>query len=134
MPKQNSKRPQKGEGRECRCQETDRAKNQAKKAEPTVRTLVSTLLLNVSSTTEPIQCHIGSVVELAFNRRVVKGTIPNTGQGYASWPKFKSWETDDVILSSTLPKQKSKRRQKGEGRECRCWESDSAKNRQKKLG
>ncbi len=28
-------------------------------------------MLNVSSTTEPLQCHIGSVVELTFNKSVV---------------------------------------------------------------
>jgi hypothetical protein len=31
----------------------------------------TTRLLNVSSTTEPIRCHIGSVVELTFNKSVV---------------------------------------------------------------
>ncbi len=67
MPRQNSKHCRKGKGRECKCRETDRAKNQAKKARPTIRTLVTTLLLNVSSTTEPIQHRIGSVVELTFN-------------------------------------------------------------------
>ncbi len=46
---------------------TDRAKNKAKIAGPTVRTLGITLLLNISSTTEPIQRCIGSVVELMFN-------------------------------------------------------------------
>jgi hypothetical protein len=46
---------------------TDRAKNKAKIAGPTMRTLGITLLLNVSSTTEPIRCRIGSVVELRFN-------------------------------------------------------------------
>ncbi len=28
-------------------------------------------MLNVSSTTKPIRCHIGSVVELTFNKSVV---------------------------------------------------------------
>ncbi len=40
---------------------------QAKTAGPTIRTLVTTLLLNVSSTTEPVRRRIGSVVELTFN-------------------------------------------------------------------
>ena len=42
-------------------------KNMAELARPTVRTLGTTLLLNVSSTTEPIRHCIGSVVELMFN-------------------------------------------------------------------
>ncbi len=42
-------------------------KTRQKKAGPTVRTFETTLLLNVSSTTEPIRRHIGSVVELTFN-------------------------------------------------------------------
>ncbi len=46
-----------------------RAKNKAKIAGPTVQTLGITLLLNVSSTTEPIRRHIGSVVELTFNTK-----------------------------------------------------------------
>ncbi len=73
---------------------TDRAKNKAKIAEPTVQTLGITLLLNVSSTTDPIRRHIGSVVELMFNKRVVQGSIPATHSG-------PTWGTRyDVILLS----------------------------------
>jgi hypothetical protein len=42
-------------------------KSQAEFAGPTVRTLDTTLLLNLSSTTEPIQRRNGSVVELKIN-------------------------------------------------------------------
>ncbi len=48
---------------------------QAKSAGPTIRTLMTTLLLDVSSTTEPIRRCIGSVVELAFNNPSSCGAI-----------------------------------------------------------
>jgi hypothetical protein len=47
----------------------------AKIAGPTVRTLGITLLLNVSSTTEPIQRRIGSVVELTFNTQLLNHIV-----------------------------------------------------------
>jgi hypothetical protein len=74
--------------------------------------VVMTVVLNVSSTTEPIQRRVDSVVELTFNKsvvtrvctvgcigsvveltfktQVVKGMIPDLSQGYNSQPKFKS--------------------------------------------
>jgi hypothetical protein len=39
---------------------------------------MTTLLLNISSTTEPIGRRYGSVVELVNSRRVEQGAIPNT--------------------------------------------------------
>jgi hypothetical protein len=46
--------------------------NEAETARPTVRTLGITLLLNLVSTTKPIQCHIGLVVEAKFNRFAIR--------------------------------------------------------------
>jgi hypothetical protein len=45
---------------------------------PTVRTLGTTLLLNISSTTEPIQRRIGSVIEVTFNNHspITQGPDP----------------------------------------------------------
>ncbi len=61
---------------------------------------------------------IGSVVELTFHRWVVKGMIPDLGQGYDSRTKFKSWE---MIWRNTFQHYvKSEHCRKGEGRECRC--------------
>ncbi len=52
-----------------------------------MQTLDITLLLNLSSTTEPIRRRIGSVVELRFNKLVLQGLIPDTSL-VPAWEKI----------------------------------------------
>jgi hypothetical protein len=76
---------------------TDRAQKQAKTAGPTVCTLVTTLLLNISSTTEPIRHPIGSVVELEinmFNHERLPASIAALGKA----PRVQAVANGEIVL------------------------------------